>query len=204
MSLLTPCRLSGGGLAGVHAVHSDSGGGLNPGLGSAGGGLPADGGPEERGRPSHCWPQRAVHGWFHCALQLCTCSHFSASCLAWNIFHLFRVIYQTDMFYLFQRVCLNAQSDSLKKRGSVKAETSLSAVELSGKVRKKGYLLKQVTFLFMCAGANINFCFNKRKWAHQKFQHRLSYFKMHLERSDWDGLEHVQKRWTVGLLMERC
>uniref|UniRef100_A0A3B4A9Y4 Uncharacterized protein n=1 Tax=Periophthalmus magnuspinnatus TaxID=409849 RepID=A0A3B4A9Y4_9GOBI len=34
-------------------------------------------------------------------------------------------------------------SDSLKKRGSVKAETSLSAVELSGKVVKRGYLLKQ-------------------------------------------------------------
>lgn len=33
--------------------------------------------------------------------------------------------------------------DSLKKRGSVKAETSLSAVELSGKVVKRGYLLKQ-------------------------------------------------------------
>ncbi|KAK5617315.1 hypothetical protein CRENBAI_007913 [Crenichthys baileyi] len=34
-------------------------------------------------------------------------------------------------------------SDSLKKRGSVKAERSLSAVELSGKVIKRGYLLKQ-------------------------------------------------------------
>ncbi|XP_026161367.1 pleckstrin-2 [Mastacembelus armatus] len=34
-------------------------------------------------------------------------------------------------------------SDSLKKRGSVKAEMSLSAVELSGKVIKRGYLLKQ-------------------------------------------------------------
>ncbi|XP_033499398.1 pleckstrin-2 [Epinephelus lanceolatus] len=34
-------------------------------------------------------------------------------------------------------------SDNLKKRGSVKAETSLSAVELSGKVIKRGYLLKQ-------------------------------------------------------------
>ncbi|CAL1575626.1 unnamed protein product [Knipowitschia caucasica] len=34
-------------------------------------------------------------------------------------------------------------SDSLKKRGSVKSETSLSAVELSGKVVKRGYLLKQ-------------------------------------------------------------
>ncbi|XP_061599688.1 pleckstrin-2 [Cololabis saira] len=34
-------------------------------------------------------------------------------------------------------------SDSLKKRANVKAETSLSAVELSGKVMKRGYLLKQ-------------------------------------------------------------
>ncbi|XP_004082167.2 pleckstrin-2 [Oryzias latipes] len=34
-------------------------------------------------------------------------------------------------------------ADSLKKRGSVKAETSLSAMELSGKVVKRGYLLKQ-------------------------------------------------------------
>ncbi|KAF3700876.1 Pleckstrin-2 [Channa argus] len=34
-------------------------------------------------------------------------------------------------------------SDSLKKRGCVKAEMSLSAVELSGKVIKRGYLLKQ-------------------------------------------------------------
>lgn len=33
----------------------------------------------------------------------------------------------------------------MKKRGSVKAETSLSAVELSGKVIKRGYLLKQVS-----------------------------------------------------------
>ncbi|KAM6912497.1 pleckstrin-2 [Xenentodon cancila] len=34
-------------------------------------------------------------------------------------------------------------SDSLKRRANVKAETSLSAVELSGKVVKRGYLLKQ-------------------------------------------------------------
>uniref|UniRef100_A0A8C6TPD7 Pleckstrin 2 n=1 Tax=Neogobius melanostomus TaxID=47308 RepID=A0A8C6TPD7_9GOBI len=33
--------------------------------------------------------------------------------------------------------------DSLKKRGSVKAESSVSALELSGKVVKRGYLLKQ-------------------------------------------------------------
>lgn len=36
------------------------------------------------------------------------------------------------------------QAESLKKRGSVKSETSLSAVEMSGKVIKRGYLLKQV------------------------------------------------------------
>ncbi|KAM8833016.1 pleckstrin-2 [Synchiropus picturatus] len=34
-------------------------------------------------------------------------------------------------------------SDSLKKRGSVKVETSLSAVELSGSVVKRGFLMKQ-------------------------------------------------------------
>ncbi|XP_026195795.1 pleckstrin-2 [Anabas testudineus] len=34
-------------------------------------------------------------------------------------------------------------SDSFKKRGIVKAETSLSAMELSGRVIKRGYLLKQ-------------------------------------------------------------
>lgn len=37
------------------------------------------------------------------------------------------------------------QSQSFQKRGSVKAEKSLSAVELSGKVVKRGYLLKQVS-----------------------------------------------------------
>lgn len=40
--------------------------------------------------------------------------------------------------------CVKLQADSLKKRGSVKAETSLSAVEMSGKVMRRGYLLKQV------------------------------------------------------------
>lgn len=40
--------------------------------------------------------------------------------------------------------CVKFQADSLKKRGSVKAETSLSAVEMSGKVIKRGFLLKQV------------------------------------------------------------
>ncbi|XP_056914408.1 pleckstrin-2 [Takifugu flavidus] len=34
-------------------------------------------------------------------------------------------------------------ADSLTKRGSVKAETSLSAVEMSGRVIRRGYLLKQ-------------------------------------------------------------
>lgn len=32
----------------------------------------------------------------------------------------------------------------MRKRGSVKAEKSLSAVELSGRVQKRGYLVKQV------------------------------------------------------------
>lgn len=40
--------------------------------------------------------------------------------------------------------CVHFQADSLRKRGSVKAETSLSAVEMSGKVVKRGFLLKQV------------------------------------------------------------
>lgn len=46
--------------------------------------------------------------------------------------------------------CVLLQSDSLKKRGSVKAESSASAVELSGKVVKRGYLLKQVSPLNRC------------------------------------------------------
>ena len=42
--------------------------------------------------------------------------------------------------------CLcSPQSEGVKKKGSVKAETSLSALELSGAVIKRGYLLKQVT-----------------------------------------------------------
>lgn len=44
-----------------------------------------------------------------------------------------------------QLTCVSLQADSLKKRGSVKAETSLSAVEMSGKVIRRGYLLKQVS-----------------------------------------------------------
>ncbi|XP_005934094.1 pleckstrin-2 [Haplochromis burtoni] len=45
--------------------------------------------------------------------------------------------------FMDDSTALYSFSDSLKKRGSVKAETSLSAVELSGKVLKRGYLLKQ-------------------------------------------------------------
>ncbi|TNN64161.1 Pleckstrin-2 [Liparis tanakae] len=45
--------------------------------------------------------------------------------------------------FLDDSTALYSFSDSLKKRGSVKAECSRSAVELSGKVIKRGYLLKQ-------------------------------------------------------------
>nr|XP_046269678.1 pleckstrin-2 [Scatophagus argus] len=45
--------------------------------------------------------------------------------------------------FMDDSTALYSFSDNLKKRGSVKAETSLSAVELSGKVIKRGYLLKQ-------------------------------------------------------------
>ncbi|KAM9354759.1 pleckstrin-2 [Pholidichthys leucotaenia] len=45
--------------------------------------------------------------------------------------------------FMDDSTALYSFSDSLKKRGCVKAETSLSAVELSGKVIKRGYLLKQ-------------------------------------------------------------
>lgn len=45
--------------------------------------------------------------------------------------------------FLDDSTALYSFSDSMKKRGSVKAETSLSAVELSGKVIKRGFLLKQ-------------------------------------------------------------
>nr|XP_019953467.1 PREDICTED: pleckstrin-2 [Paralichthys olivaceus] len=45
--------------------------------------------------------------------------------------------------FMDDSTALYSFSDSLKKRGSVKAETSLSAVELSGQVIKRGYLLKQ-------------------------------------------------------------
>ncbi|KAI9537729.1 hypothetical protein NQZ68_022391 [Dissostichus eleginoides] len=45
--------------------------------------------------------------------------------------------------FMDDSTALYSFSDSLKKRGSVKAETSMSAVELSGKVIKRGYLLKQ-------------------------------------------------------------
>ncbi|KAM8915594.1 pleckstrin-2 [Spinachia spinachia] len=45
--------------------------------------------------------------------------------------------------FMDDSTALYSFSDSLKKRGSVKAESSASAVELSGKVMKRGYLLKQ-------------------------------------------------------------
>ncbi|XP_037342272.2 pleckstrin-2 [Pungitius pungitius] len=45
--------------------------------------------------------------------------------------------------FMDDSTALYSFSDSLKKRGSVKAESSASAVELSGKVIKRGYLLKQ-------------------------------------------------------------
>ncbi|KAM6968886.1 pleckstrin-2 [Tautogolabrus adspersus] len=45
--------------------------------------------------------------------------------------------------FMDDSTALYSFSDSLKKRGSVKAESSRSAVELSGKVIKRGYLLKQ-------------------------------------------------------------
>ncbi|XP_041668989.1 pleckstrin-2 [Cheilinus undulatus] len=45
--------------------------------------------------------------------------------------------------FMDDSTALYSFSDNLKKRGCVKAETSLSAVELSGKVIKRGYLLKQ-------------------------------------------------------------
>ncbi|KAM9842251.1 pleckstrin-2 [Aulostomus maculatus] len=45
--------------------------------------------------------------------------------------------------FMDDSTALYSFSDNLKKRGSVKAETSLSAVELSGQVIKRGYLLKQ-------------------------------------------------------------
>ncbi|XP_054470602.1 pleckstrin-2 [Anoplopoma fimbria] len=45
--------------------------------------------------------------------------------------------------FMDDSTALYSFSDNLKKRGSVKAESSRSAVELSGKVIKRGYLLKQ-------------------------------------------------------------
>ncbi|XP_014850331.1 PREDICTED: pleckstrin-2 isoform X1 [Poecilia mexicana] len=45
--------------------------------------------------------------------------------------------------FMDDSTALYSFSDSFKKRGSVKSERSLSAVELSGKVVKRGYLLKQ-------------------------------------------------------------
>ncbi|KAG9274925.1 pleckstrin-2 [Astyanax mexicanus] len=45
--------------------------------------------------------------------------------------------------FLDDSTALYSFAESFKKRGSVKAEKSLSAVELSGRVQKRGYLLKQ-------------------------------------------------------------
>ncbi|KAJ8341069.1 hypothetical protein SKAU_G00333600 [Synaphobranchus kaupii] len=45
--------------------------------------------------------------------------------------------------FLDDSTALYSFSDNFKKRGSVKAETTLAAVELSGSVVKRGYLLKQ-------------------------------------------------------------
>ncbi|XP_062379273.1 pleckstrin-2 [Sardina pilchardus] len=45
--------------------------------------------------------------------------------------------------FLDDSTALYSFSENFKKRGSVKAETSLSALELSGKVKKRGFLLKQ-------------------------------------------------------------
>ncbi|XP_072221330.1 pleckstrin-2 [Leuresthes tenuis] len=45
--------------------------------------------------------------------------------------------------FMDDSTALYSFSDNLKKRGTVRAQTSLSAVELSGKVIKRGYLLKQ-------------------------------------------------------------
>ncbi|XP_068195313.1 pleckstrin-2 [Antennarius striatus] len=45
--------------------------------------------------------------------------------------------------FMDDSTALYSFSDNLKKRGTVKAETSLSAVELSGQVIMRGYLLKQ-------------------------------------------------------------
>ncbi|KAM3595270.1 uncharacterized protein V6R79_020851 [Siganus canaliculatus] len=45
--------------------------------------------------------------------------------------------------FMDDSTALYSFADNLKKRGSVKAETSLSAVELSGKIMKRGFLLKQ-------------------------------------------------------------
>ncbi|XP_066536152.1 pleckstrin-2 [Hoplias malabaricus] len=45
--------------------------------------------------------------------------------------------------FLDDSTALYSFAENLKKRGSVKSEKSLSAVELSGRVQKRGYLLKQ-------------------------------------------------------------
>ncbi|KAG7334501.1 hypothetical protein KOW79_002908 [Hemibagrus wyckioides] len=45
--------------------------------------------------------------------------------------------------FLDDSTALYSFADSFKKRGSVKSEKSMSAVELSGRVQKRGYLVKQ-------------------------------------------------------------
>lgn len=71
LQMWCPCRFSRGGLAGVHAADSDPRGGRDAGLGPAGGGLPADRRPEERGGSPHRRPRWAVHGRLHRTVQLC-------------------------------------------------------------------------------------------------------------------------------------
>lgn len=65
------CRLSCGGLDGVHAVGSDPGGGHDAGLRPPGRGFPADRRLEERRGSPHRQPQWAVHGRLHRSVQLC-------------------------------------------------------------------------------------------------------------------------------------
>lgn len=135
------CRFSCGGLDGVHAAGSDPCGGHDAGLGPPGRGFPADRRPEERRGAPHRRPQWAVHGWLHRSVQLCEYEE----ALMYRHLAAYR---WTEMAEVAINPCVKSQSDSLKKRGSVKAETSLSAVEMSGRVIKRGYLLKQVNTLY--------------------------------------------------------
>lgn len=118
-------------MVGLLAAGSDPRGGHDAGVGAAGRGFPADRRPEERRGSPGGQPGRAVHGRLHGVVQLCGCScgysHGRGEAGA------------------AANPRVKFQADDLKKRGSVKAETSLSAVEMSGKVIKRGYLLKQVS-----------------------------------------------------------